>query len=383
MYVFSNIGFKCLNISQDVNTSQLSVPRSESFNQPSSMAYSSSVQVRSFLFSFNLSNTLGQVNYLQLDVAFNSNSSYTHKVTTKEYNNVNYVCLSTIAWKSSDNAFGSGIAAFFESYSLDPVNKTSLVSYYSAFDCSNLIFMGFSNISSLMGGERVIGVHPETYNQIFSNFDYNSNFSSATLNIFYIGYLLCNSSISEIYVSLMLNCDVSCPVQFNANISNNCIPCNSSCFTCNYTDPNQCTSCISITYRSGSQCTCSGLYFSTSSDRTTSCLLCSDYLLYCTSCLNSSICTGCQSDKYLVNGSCQCFNITAPTYFVSGVCLTYPGCVNASSITNANFCSICNTSANFQHPSVSNLTCVCSSGYTNVNNPLVCVPVCGDGTVNN
>lgn len=177
-------------------------------------------------------------------------------------------------------------------------------------------------------------------------------------------------------------CDNICLAPYFANVSNNCLPCNATCFTCSYSDPNNCTSCITVTNRTGSACTCSGLFFSNSSDRSSACLLCSSYMADCTSCLNSSVCLGCSGGKFLVNGTCKCNNVTTPTYYVSGVCLTYPGCLNASVTVNSNYCSSCNTTAHFQYYSASNLTCVCSSGYSNINNPLLCSPICGDGTVN-
>lgn len=256
------------------------------------MAYSTSVQVRSFLFGFNLSNTDGQVNYLQVDTTFfnTTNLTYTHKITTKEYNNINYVCITIIAWNSIDNAVGKGNAAFLLTYLLDPVNKTSQIPYYASLDYNHVFFMGLSSICHQMGGERLLGVHPETYSKISSSFDYNSNFTSATLTIFYVGYLSCAPLI---YVNATMNCDTSCVAPYNANVSNNCEPCNPICFTCSYNDPNVCTSCISVTNRNGSVCNCSGLYFTNSSDRTVGCLLCSDFMLYCTRCERYDFCLAC------------------------------------------------------------------------------------------
>lgn len=224
-----------------------------------------------------------------------------------------------------------------------------------------------------------MSTHPEMYSQLSALFDYNSFFVSADLNIFYIGYLFCNASSSEIYVQTNLNCAGSCLVNFYANVSNVCIPCNSTCLTCSYSNPDTCVTCATGTNRTGATCSCTGLYFSNGS---ANCLLCSDYIPYCNSCSNSQVCSSCVVGKFLVNGTCRCLNIAAMTYFVSGVCLTYPGCVSATNVLNANYCSTCNTSANFQHPSASNLTCVCVSGYNNSINPLVCTPICGDGTVN-
>lgn len=74
-------------------------------------------------------------------------------------------------------------------------------------------------------------------------------------------------------------------------------------------------------------------------------------------------------------------NGTSQTYYVAGVCLKYPGCIIAQSLTNGNYCSSCNTTAKFEHPSASNLTCVCMAGYSNVDNPNVCKSICGNGIV--
>lgn len=67
---------------------------------------------------------------------------------------------------------------------------------HDSFICDNLKFMGFSAFAHIMGGERLLGVHPESYSQIsnINYFEYNNNFTSATLNIFYVGYLFCNAS---------------------------------------------------------------------------------------------------------------------------------------------------------------------------------------------
>jgi cysteine-rich repeat protein len=105
-------------------------------------------------------------------------------------------------------------------------------------------------------------------------------------------------------------------------------------------------------------------------------------MTYCKSCLNDSVCLACKNNTYLVNGKCQCLNLPVQTYNITGICLTYPGCVSAANVLNANYCSSCNTSANFKHPSDSNLTCICMSGYNNSDNPLACTPICGDGIIN-
>ena len=284
------------------------------------------------------------MNYLSIKSVLNANGSYTHTINTQEYNMIDYVCLSVIAWSTTFNNYGTGNAAFFETYVLNIANKTTLIPYYSGFDCPNLVFMGLSSLSHQMGGERLISAHPELYSQLSALFDYNSFFVSANLNIFYIGYLFCNASASEIYVQTNLNCAGSCLINFYANVSNVCIPCNSTCLTCSYSNPNTCVTCAAGTNRTGATCSCTGLYFNNGS---ANCLLCSDYLSYCSSCSNSQVCSGCVAGKFLVNGTCRCLNIAAMTYYVSGVCLTYPGCVSATNVLNAKYCSTCNTSANF------------------------------------
>lgn len=160
MYSNQHLGFKCLIISQDVNISQGLGMRSESFNQSSALAIAN-LETRAFLYSFNFSNYYGKTNYLQVTTQHqNTTANYTHTVTTFEYNTVNYVCLSVIAWDSTQNQFGNGFAATFRDYALNTVNMTTIVDYYGGFSCDNLFFMGFSSISHSMGGERILGVHP-------------------------------------------------------------------------------------------------------------------------------------------------------------------------------------------------------------------------------
>lgn len=161
MYCLIYLGFKCLNISQDVNiTTQGLGYRSESFTQSSNFTNSSAIETRAFLYSFNFSNIYGQTNYLKVSSVL-VNSAYSHTVTTMEYNKVNYVCLSVVSWDSNCNHFGNGIAGTFKDYPLNTVNMTQYVYYYSEFDTENIKFMGFSTISHSMGGKRILGVHPE------------------------------------------------------------------------------------------------------------------------------------------------------------------------------------------------------------------------------
>jgi hypothetical protein len=226
-------------------------------------------------------------------------------VITKEYNNINYVCLSTVSWDYADNKFGKGTAAFFETYVLNNTNNATLVTPYDAFNCTNLFFMGFSKISHLMGMQRTLGVNPEKYISLSSTFASNSNFSNANLTIFYVGDLFCDPGMSKYYLVALLSCDVTCLAPYNAVINNSCTPCNTNCFACSATDPNTCTQCIAVTNRTGSTCGCSGIYFSNSSNRSSNCLVCSDYMPYCTSCNNNSTCLSCAFSKpYVVNGSC-------------------------------------------------------------------------------
>ena len=109
---------------------------------------------------------------------------------------------------------------------------------------------------------------------------------------------------------------------------------------------------------------------------------CSDYLPFCVICNNNTYCLNCTTGWFSINGTCQCdANATTQTYLVNGVCLNYPGCLSASFITNGIYCSSCNTTANFQRPITTNLTCVCQPNYNNNATPTICVPNCGDGVI--
>lgn len=64
---------------------------------------------------------------------------------------------------------------------------------------------------------------------------------------------------------------------------------------------------------------------------------------------------------------------------VSGLCLTFPGCLEAYSILTGIYCDSCDAANNFQIDTTTNYTCTCiQSTFYNSSN-LTCEDICGDG----
>ena len=167
----------------------------------------------------------------------------------------------------------------------------------------------------------------------------------ANVNIFYIGFLNCSNTSKPLYWNASMTCELSCAPSIQANVSNNCLPCDLSCIECFEFNQTNCTICNG-NYRNGSGCDCMiGYYANATGGR--DCLKCSDYIPYCATCLGPTACSTCFSTHHIVGVKCECLSGVATTYFISGVCLKYPGCITAQSVTNGNYCSSCNTTAKF------------------------------------
>jgi hypothetical protein len=142
-----------------------------------------------------------------------------------------------------------------------------------------------------------------------------------------------------------MSCQLSCIPSTEANVSNVCVPCAPNCLECFEFNATNCTICNG-NFRNGSDCICLTGYYANASGGA-DCLLCSDYIPYCARCTGPTSCTHCFSTHYLVGTNCECLSAISQTYYVTGVCLKYPGCIIAQSVTNGNYCSSCNTTAKF------------------------------------
>ena len=214
-----------------------------------------------------------------------------------------------------------------------------------------------------------MGIYPQRYSdyKLITNFDRNIYFQNANIHAFYIGSLSCTGMV---YQSTSFSCAASCSSLTYAAVNGACQPCNPECFTCNSTNPSNCTSCHDSSTRQIGNCACIANYFSVSSDMKLPCVLCNTILQYCANCNNNTFCLSCTDSSVFtnINGICYCSIVgvsTYPTYYVTGVCLTFPGCINATIFTNARVCKSCNPSANFQMASATNFTCICMKGYNN------------------
>lgn len=152
--------------------------------------------------------------------------------------------------------------------------------------------------------------------------DYNAYFVQATIHIFYIGSLVCNTTNGELYEPATFSCVTNCTADTYANNSNTCTACSTACATCDPQDINSCASCSDAT-RNGTNCDCLTGYFDAG---VATCELCENHLANCTTCSNSSVCEACSAGMFLINGTCQCSNASTASYLVGGVCLLFPGC---------------------------------------------------------
>ena len=105
-----------------------------------------------------------------------------------------------------------------------------------------------------------------------------------------------------------------------------------------------------------------------------SCTSCATYLTYCIGCLNETFCQTCSTGFTPENGICVC---NANTYLNNGTCIPLQGCLNYYTITNAFYCTNCDTTNYFEL--LANQTCACMANTIFNNVTGMCTGNCSDG----
>jgi hypothetical protein len=140
-----------------------------------------------------------------------------------------------------------------------------------------------------------------------------------------------------------------------------CLPCHSTCLTCNSATRHGCLTCSSGSMRAinGTQCSCSSNYYESLD-------LCFPCHYSCMTCFSSSeyACTSCNFTNYrtanITSGACVCLN----GFYDAGIALCHPchgSCLTCS--VSATSCTSCLASpGRFQAGN----TCLCQAGYADV-----------------
>ena len=209
----------------------------------------------------------------------------------------------------------------------------------------------------------------------------NSHFLSLTVEIFYVADTNCiasnafnasNASIAStpFYDFSLRECLVVCDASSPYPVSNGasqCVGCSKYCSIC--TSETTCTTCMSGLNRGGAACNCLSGFFDYSNTQSL-CVDCSLLIKFCIVCTNDSSltttvkvrCTGCLGTRIVYNNLCQCQNLNPNnTFEVSGLCLSYPGCLVASGNVNNPLCTSCNQTGNFILVSIK---CQCKVGFS-------------------
>lgn len=149
-----------------------------------------------------------------------------------------------------------------------------------------------------------------------------------------------------------------------------------NCQTC---DSTQCLSCNSAspifrsldTGSSPNVCICMTGYFELSGV----CKTCLSYMVNCLTCTSQTVCTSCMTGFIPSGGTCVC----APGTYLNnnGTCIPLMGCNNWFNITNAYYCTDCDSSNFFYQ--LANQTCACMANtvYNSVTG--ICDGNCSDG----
>ena len=153
LYKCYHSGFKCLEIINGWGD------RSERFNQTSTMTNSTTLVVKTFLYAWNLTNNVGEINYVKVD-SWLDGTDYVHTAYTSENVTLNSICISTVAYDSVNDNPGFGHVAVFDSFTLDGTSRTSSVTYRNRFDCDYVGFFGVAMVNHTMGSNRLWGVYP-------------------------------------------------------------------------------------------------------------------------------------------------------------------------------------------------------------------------------
>lgn len=162
--------------------------------------------------------------------------------------------------------------------------------------------------------------------------------------------------------------------------STTCQKCYYTCLTCSLPHlDGRCVTCDATIHRiitNSSYCQCNVGYADVG---LSACQSCSTTITNCLTCTSSTYCTQCSGVFLPSPDHTQCYCPSGGP-LVSGICLSYLGCLVANNLTNSPYCQTCDASNHFEQV-LSNLTCTCMSGYYEGNG--TCLDICGDGRLMN
>ncbi len=213
----------------------------------------------------------------------------------------------------------------------------------------------------------------------------NTHTTSVSISGFIVAKFACGAG-TKYYLEGFTCKPTPCSNLFNG--ANMCQDCASTCKNCT-TGLSLCNACYSTQFRvlNSTQCDCNYAlgYFDNDKDI---CEVCSDYLPGCVKCTRKDSCDVCHSNFIRENTTsamadweciCPIGNGIGPGlngevnnsigYMVSGMCLYYPGCIEAQIIATGKNCINCSDTNNFKIDSTTNNTCECKIGYYNDNDP--------------
>ena len=213
------------------------------------------------------------------------------------------------------------------------------------------MFFGFSQLSLDLYQEdkHIFIMNTDSTADPLSSPTINKNQNELLIEQLYIWQDTCVSSPSNAVPLIGYTCTVGCPNDEYMDTNQFCTSCGASGLNCLTCDATQCVSCdlAAPTYRvldtalNPDACVCLTSYFELTNG---TCMSCASYLTYCLDCTNETFCTSCSTGFTPENGVCVC---SANTYLNNGTCIPLQGCLNYYTITNAYYCTNCDTSNYF------------------------------------
>lgn len=206
------------------------------------------------------------------------------------------------------------------------------------------IFIGMSDWA-LSDANAII-----TYNMTVSGLIYS--LSSATVTRTSTGYIWFRQQIC---------------LPYYFNLTNTCVACDYSCYSCTDVTNTSCTVCASADFRTLNlndfSCPCNSNYQDVGVS-TCQQIICYNY---CTACSSNNYCIGCVTNSYrtLSNGTCVCqsYTIDMSSIGFTNCQACYPTCLTCTTMFSITSCSTCSLTRDHRSFAASNNTCNCVNGY--------------------
>lgn len=241
------------------------------------------------------------------------------------------------------------------------------------------MFFGISEFNVSMSDTRFLNVETSTIILVSQLYLTNAAMNQITYNTFFFAERNC--TLPTFYDTVAYTCvdnSTQCIMSVPYNSTNVCLPCHYSCLTCNSgANSSGCSGCEAVWFRkaldANNACLCMDGYVDVG---VSVCQLCNLTLPGCVNCSSVNTCVSCSAMYDLSNTTfkCVCAN---NTYFASGYCLPYPGCLIADYFNNIVACDTCDTANHFILLN-SSRSCRCNYGYFLVSDNTSCQDRCFD-----